>query len=68
MFCYHEMSPEENLKLDISITEVESAVKQLRNGKSHGLDGTSNELHKKSSVFIVPLLCWLYPFIRRKAV
>ena len=44
--CNSETSPEDSLNSDISITEVESAVKHLRNGKSPCLDGISNELIK----------------------
>ena len=42
--CNSETSPEDSLNSDVSITEVESAVKQLRNGKSPGLDGISTSL------------------------
>ena len=48
------------MNLDISITEVKSAVKQLHNGKSPGLDGISNKLIKNASVVIVSLMCRLF--------
>ena len=60
MFVIVKTSPEDSLNSDISITEVESSVKQLRDGKSPGLDGISNELIKNASVVIVPLLCQLF--------
>ena len=51
--CNSEMSPEDILNSDISITEVEATVKHLHSGKSPGLDGISRAV-------IVPLMCRLF--------
>ena len=50
----------EELNGEISISEVESVISNLPTGKSAGLDGITNELLKKSSIHISPILCSLF--------
>jgi hypothetical protein len=50
----------DDLNCNISIAEVEHAISELKTGKSAGLDGITNEILKKSSIHIVPILCSLF--------
>jgi len=53
----------ECLNESISSSEVTSAIKQLKIGKSPGPDGIISEMLKASSTFVVPLLVKLFNLI-----
>ena len=61
--CMNEgMNDDENDQLNrlFTMNEIEDAIDELVSGKSPGLDGISNEILKKASVIIVPLLYRLF--------
>ena len=53
-------SKETYLNADITLSEIDSVISNLVNGKAPGLDGITNECLKKGKVFISPLLCNLF--------
>ena len=59
----HPISNCEYLNENISSSEIESAIKQLKTGKSAGPDGIISEMLKSSSALLLPLLVKLFNLI-----
>ena len=58
--CKGELIAGDSLNTNVTTDEVETAISQLRNGKSPGLDGITNEILKKAGALFVPLLSKLF--------
>jgi hypothetical protein len=55
-----KLEDEGALNANITLDEVENAIKLLPNKKSPGIDGIINEIIKQSQMILAPLLCRLY--------